>query len=142
LQQHINALTEQHKRVRAEQLALEAPKLLEEIPEFANPEAVTQLRKYVEDQGLPPEAIEYLQFSVPGARMAWKAKQYDRMVKENLASQAKLKEKVKTLPAAPQSSRAGNKGANEKQLMQDWQKGGGKITDPAFSKLLRSKLGR
>lgn len=143
LEQYAKSLNQEQQRIRAEKMALEAPKLLEEIPDFAKPEAVTQLRKYVEDQGLPPEAIDYLQFSVPGARLAWKAQQFDRMVKDQATAQAKLKEKVKTLPSANQSSRAGNtKSANEQQLLKDWQKGGGKIHDPAFSKLLRSKLGR
>jgi hypothetical protein len=140
LQTHVQQLTAQQQKLRADQLALDAPKLFQEFPEIAKPETQQKLAKYVMDEGLPQEAIDFLNYSAAGTKLAWKAHQYDVMVKDQAAAQAKLKEKVKGLPSASQSSRAADKGAKDQQLRRDWQKGGGKIHDPAFSALLRSKI--
>ena len=67
--------------------------------------------------------------------------QYDKLIKEQSASRAKLKQTVQSLPTASQSTRAaGGQVAANKQLRSEWKKGGGKIHDPAFSKLLRGTL--
>ncbi len=142
LTQHTTNLTQQQQQLREKQLQLEAPKLFEEFPDLQKADTQQRLVKYIQDSGLPPEAMDYLNYSVPGAKLAWKAHQYDVMVKEQAASRAKLQAKVKDLPSATQSSRAANKGAQDKQLLEQWQKNGGKPTDAAFTQLLRSKIGR
>ncbi len=140
LHQQVEHLTTQQQQLRANQLALDAPKLFEQFPEISKPETQQKLMKYIVDEGLPPEAIDFLNYSAAGTKLAWKAHQYDQMVKDQQASKAKLRETVKTLPGATQSSRAVDKSAKDKQLQQKWQDGGGKINDPAFTQLLRSKL--
>jgi predicted chitinase len=140
LHQEVSKFTAQQQELRAKQLALDAPKLFEDFPDLKKPEAQQQLAQYVGEAGLPQEAIEFLNYSAPGVRLAWKARQYDLMVKDQAASRAKLQEKTKTLPAATQSSRAAESGAKDKQLRETWKKSGGKISDPAFDQLLRSKL--
>ena len=99
------------------------------------------LSQYVQDQGLPQEAIDYLNYSAPGAKLAWKAHQYDVMVADQAKAQAKLKETVKSLPST-QSSRGPSSDAKDKQLRAEWKKNGGNINDPAFDQLLRSKIRR
>lgn len=138
LQQQVSQLTAHQQQLRANTLQLEAPKLLQEFPDLAKPESQKKLAQYVQEAGLPPEAIEYLNYSAPGVRLAWKAHQYDVMVAEQAKAKEKLNEKVKGLPAA-QTSRA-PKGAQDKQLHEKWQKGGGKFSDPAFSALLKQRL--
>jgi hypothetical protein len=140
LAQHQQQLTVQQQQLRAQQWSLEAPKLFEQFPELSKPENAQKLVKYVADEGLPQEVLEYMNYSAPAAKLAWKAHQYDLMVKDQKAATAKLNEKVKTLPSASQSSRAADGGAKDKQLRSEWKKGGGKINDPAFDQLLRSKL--
>lgn len=140
LNQQVSQLSQQQQYLRAQQLALDAPKLFEEFPDIAKPETQQKLAKYVLDEGLPQMAIDFLNFSTAGTKLAWKAHQYDVMVKEQASSRAKLQEKVKTLPGAAQSSRAADKGAKDNQLRSEWKKGGGKMNDPAFSALLRSKI--
>lgn len=138
LQQEMSRLDIQQKQLRAEKLKLEAPKLLQEFPELAKPEIQQKLAQYVQNEGLPQEAIEFMNYSAPGVKLAWKAHQYDLLVAEQAKAKEKLNEKVKGLPAA-QPSRA-PKGAQDKTLLEKWQKGGGKMNDPAFSELLRQRL--
>lgn len=140
LQQQTRALSEQQTRLRAEQLKLDVPKLFEQFPEIQKPEVQQRLAKYAVEEGLPQEAMEYLNYSAAGMKLVLKANLYDQMVRDQATAQAKLKEKAKTLPAATQSSRAADKGAKDKQLLGEWQKGGGKMNDPAFTQLLRNKL--
>lgn len=140
LQQQMHTLSQEQLALRQKQLAIDAPKLFEQFPEIQKPETQKKLAQYVQDEGLPEEAIEYLNYSAVGTKLVWKAHQYDQMVKDQAAAAKKLSEKVKTLPAATQSSRAGDNGAKDKQLRNSWQKAGGKITDPNFDALLRSKL--
>lgn len=139
IQQQISHLDTQQKMLRAEKLKLEAPKLLQEFPDLAKPEIQQKLAQYVQNEGLPQEAIEFMNYSAPGVRLAWKAHQYDVLVAEQAKAKEKLNEKVKGLPAA-QTSRAPNKGAQDKTLQEKWQKHGGKFNDPAFSELLRQRL--
>lgn len=138
LEQEKSKLDSQFKSLRAEKLKLEAPKLLQEFPDLAKPETQQKLAQYVQNEGLPPEALEFLNYSAPGVKLAWKAHQYDVLVAEQAKAKEKLNEKVKGLPAA-QTSRA-PKGAQDKTLLEKWQKGGGKMNDPAFSELLRQRL--
>jgi hypothetical protein len=138
IQQETSRLDIQQKSLRAEKLKLEAPKLLQEFPELAKPEIQQKLAQYVQNEGLPQEAIEFMNFSAPGVKLAWKAHQYDVLIAEQAKAKEKLNEKVKGLPAA-QTSRA-PKGAQDKTLLEKWQKGGGKMNDPAFSELLRQRL--
>lgn len=130
----------QQQKIRAEKLALDAPKLFEEVPDLAKPESQKALAEYVRNQGLSPEEIDHLNYSAAGAKLAWKAKQYDQMVKDQAAAQKKLKETVKTLPPATQSSRASNPGVDQTKLRSEWKKSGGSIDDPNFKAMLRSKL--
>jgi hypothetical protein len=138
IQQETSRLDIQQKSLRAEKLKLEAPKLLQEFPELAKPEIQQKLAQYVQNEGLPQEAIEFMNFSAPGVKLAWKAHQYDVLIAEQAKAKEKLNEKVKGLPAA-QTSRA-PKGAQDKTLLEKWQKGGGKMNDPAFSELLKQRL--
>ena len=140
LHQQANELNSKQQKLRADQLALDAPKLFEQFPEIQKPETQQKLAKYVIDEGLPQEALDYLNYSAAGTKLVWKAHQYDQMVKDQAAAKAKLKETTKTLPSATPSSRAADTGAKDKQLRGQWQKNGGKITDPNFDQLLRNKL--
>jgi hypothetical protein len=140
LNQQVNQLNAQQNNLRMQKLALEAPKLYEEMPDLAKPENIQKLAKYVTDEGLPPEAIDFLNYSTAGTKLAWKAHQYDLMVKEQAVSRAKLQEKVKDLPSATQSSRAPDKSALEKQAMSAWKKSGGRPSDPNFDAALRARL--
>lgn len=139
LQQQMQSFSAQQQKLRSEKLAVEAPQLFQEFPDLAKPDVQMKLAKYVQDSGLPLEAMDYLNYSVPGAKLAWKAHQYDQMVRDQATAAAKLRAKTQNLPAATQSSRAGD-GAKDKQLFNDWQKRGAKHTDPAFSQLLRAQL--
>lgn len=138
IQQETSRLEAQQKSLRAEKLKLEAPKLLQEFPDLAKPETQQKLAQYVQNEGLPPEAIEFLNYSAPGVKLAWKAHQYDVLIAEQAKAKEKLNEKVKGLPAA-QPSRA-PKGAQDKSLQEKWQKSGGKFNDPTFDALLRQRL--
>ncbi len=142
LQQQMSQLSAQQQQLRAQQLHLDAPKLFEEFPDLAKPETAQKLGQYVRESGLPPEALDFLNYSAAGTKLAWKAHQYDVMVADQAKSRQKLQEKTKALPAATQSSRVADKGAKDKQLRADWQKRGGSINDPAFTELLRSKIRR
>jgi glutathionylspermidine synthase len=139
LQQHVNQLDGERAKLRTEKFVQEVPELLKEFPDLAKPESRERLAKYVNEAGLPPEAIDFINYSAASAKLAWKANLYDQMVADQAKAKAKLAEKVKTLPAA-QTGRAADKSAKDKSLQERWQKGGGKINDPAFTELLRSKL--
>jgi hypothetical protein len=141
LHQQMAVLNQQQAELRTQKLMVEAPKLFEEIPELNKPEERESLGKWVRDQGLSDFEIDHMNFSTAATKMAWKAKQFDRMVKEQAKAKTELKTKVQSLPTATKSSRAPDNGAQTKQLRQDWKKGGGKIHDPNFSSLLRSRLG-
>ena len=136
-QQRLDA---QMNEVRARQLALDAPKLFEQVPELGNVETRHKLSQFARDEGLPHEALEFLNWSAAGTKLVWMAHQYTVQKAEQEKAQKKLKEQVKTLPSAGPSSRAADPGANDKQLRGQWQKRGGKINDPAFDQYLRSKL--
>lgn len=135
-----NQWNEQQTQLRIQRLQAEAPKFFEEVPDMQKPEVREALGRYVADAGLAPEEIQHMNYSVAATKLAWKAQQYDRIVKDQAASRAKLKESVKSLPPVAQSSRVPNNDAQNKQLRKEWQKGGGKMTDPAFDALLRNKL--
>ena len=135
-----NQMEAQQAQLRAQKLALDAPKLLEEIPDIGKPEVQRALTEYAKQNGLTDFEISYLNYSAAGVRLAWKAKQYDAMVKDQAANRAKLAAKVQAAPTATKSSRAGGQSANTKQLQADWKKDGGNIHSPAFSALLRQKL--
>ena len=138
ISQQISNLDTQQRMLRAEKLKLEAPKLLQEFPELAKPETQQKLTQYLQAAELPPEAIDYANYSAPVVRLAWKAHQYDLLIAEQAKAKEKLNEKVKGLPAA-QPSRA-PKGAPDKTLREKWQKDGGNMNSPAFSELLRQRL--
>lgn len=140
LQQWGSQLTQQQQAIAQQKLALDVPALLQEVPEFSKPETRQAVSKYAVESGLPQDALEYLNFSAPGAKLVWKAMQYDAMKASETANRAKLKESTKTLPAASQSSRAVDTSAKSKTLQENWQRRGGKINDPAFGELLRNKI--
>jgi len=139
LRQQMSMLDEEQAKIAQHQLSLEAPKLFEQFPDLQKPESREKLAKYVRDAGLPERAIQFLNYSAAGTSLAWKAHQYDVMVADQAKAKARLAEKTKTLPAATQSSRAGDSGAKDRQLHNEWQKRGGKWNDPAFGQLLRNK---
>jgi hypothetical protein len=140
LSQQTEQLSARQKAIQAQKLALDVPKLLEEFPEIAKPEVQQQLVKLAQDAGLPQEAIDYLNYSAAGAKIVAMAFRYQTMVKDQATSRAKLQEKVKGLPAASPSSRAPDKAAKDQQLTKQWQKGGGKMSDPTLDAILRSRL--
>ncbi len=140
LQQQASQLDAQRAQLRADKFNAEVPELFKEFPDLAKPESRDRLSKYMNETGLPPEALDFISFTPSAAKLAWKAALYDQMVKDNAANAKKLTEKVKNLPAAQTSRAATDKGAKDQQLQRQWQKGGGKISDPAFDALLRSKL--
>jgi hypothetical protein len=142
LQQQQEKLTYEQDRLRMQAWQHDAPKLFEEFPELGKPEGAQKFARYAQDAGLPQEALSFLNFSAAGAKLVWKAHQFDQMVADQAKAKAKLKEKVKTLPAATQSSRAVDSGANDKQLQSDWAKNGGKVNDPAFTQILRNRIRR
>jgi hypothetical protein len=142
LQQQSSYLSAQQQKLLVDKLALDAPKLFEEFPELQKPESRQKLASYVQEAGLPPEALNFLNYSAAGTKLAWKAHQYDQMVADQTKARAKLQEKTKTLPSATQSSRAPDKGAQNKSLREQWKKGGGSINDPAFDQLLRNTIRR
>lgn len=142
LQQQQSHFQAQEQQLRAQQLAIDAPKLFAEHPELQKPETQQKLAQYVQEQGLPQEALAFLNWSAAGTKLAWKAHQYDLMVADQAKSAKKLQEKVKTLPPANPSSRAVDSGAKDKQARSDWQKRGGRINDPAFDAYLKAKLQR
>lgn len=135
-------ISAQENHLRARQLAQDAPKLFEQYPALKTPEGQQKLTRYVQESGLPPQAVDFLNYSAAGAKMAWQSHQYELMVAENEKSAKKLQEKVKTLPSANSSSRAVDQGANDKKLREGWKSRGGSINDPAFDQLLRNKLRR
>jgi hypothetical protein len=140
LQQQQSHFQAQERQLRAQQLALDVPKLFEQFPDLQKPEARQKLSEYIQNEGLPQEAIAYLNWSAAGTKLAWKAHQYDQMVADQQKSAKKLQEKVKTLPPANPSSRAVEPSANDKQARNQWQKRGGKLHDPNFDAYLRAKL--
>ena len=86
------------------------------------------------------DRFQYLNFSIAGTKLAWKAKQFDRMVKEQAKAKAQLKDKVQALPpAVTKTSRSSDGGVQTKQARQEWRKGGGQLHDPNFSALLRAR---
>ena len=141
LHQQMSALYAKQSELKTKQLATEVPKLFEEIPELAKEEERQALGKYVRDQGLSEEEFNHMNFSISATKLAWKARQFDRMVKEQAKAKATMKEKVAAAPTAAKSSRAPDPAAQTKQLRQEWKKGGAKFNDPAFGNLLRARLG-
>lgn len=82
-----------------------------------------------------------MNYSPAATKLAWKAQQYDRMVKEQAAAKKAVATKVaKPGASAPTSSRAGEPGPNVKQLRSDWKKDGNHINSPAFDAMLRARL--
>lgn len=138
LQQAQAHFTAEQEKVRAHQLAMDAPKLFQKFPDLEKPENREKLGKYVRDAGLPQEAIAFLNYSAAGTELAWKAHQFDVMVADQAKAKAKLAEKTKDLPAASQSSRAVDVSAKDQQARKEWQKRGAKWNDPLF-KVPRAK---
>ena len=133
-------IAEQTAEVRYKQLAAEAPKLFEEIPELAKPEIREQLGGWVKSQGLNQEEINYIGFSPAATKIAWKARQFDLMQKQQAASKAKLQTAAKVSPTAGNTSRAPDAGAKEKQLRAEWKKGGASVQDDRLADILRHRL--
>lgn len=132
---------EQQAQIRAQRLAVEAPKLFEEIPDLAKNEVREALGKFVREQGVSDEEYAHMNYSPAATKLAWKAQQYDRMVKEQAAAKKAVATKVaKPGASAPTSSRAGEPGPNVKQLRSDWKKDGNHINSPAFDAMLRARL--
>lgn len=131
---------QQFQAMQAQKLAAEAPALFEEIPALKEEPTRQNLVKYLQDSGADEQVLGYINFSVLGTKLAYKAMQYDRMVADQAKARTKLAEKVKTAPPVAAQSRVPVANAQEKQLQKEWKKGGGKLHDPAFSALLRSKL--
>lgn len=131
---------QQFQAMQAQKLAAEAPALFEEIPALKEEPTRQSLVKYLGENGADDQVLGYINFSVLGTKLAYKAMQYDRMVADQAKARTKLAEKVKTTPPVAAQSRVPVANAQDKQLQKDWKKGGGKLHDPAFSALLRNKL--
>lgn len=145
LQAQSQRLSEQQKAIRSQKLALDAPKLYEAFPELKTPESQQKLTKMLADEGLSDEEIDYISYSTSAVKLAWKAHQYDQMVAEQAKAKAKLKETVKELPAAAQTSRASdNDSATLKRLEKQWKSQGSKWNDPLFTEIrkLQNKVNR
>lgn len=141
LHQQTDRLNHEQNQLRLKQLQLDAPKLIQEFPDLAKPETQQKLAKYVVEAGLPPEALDFLNYSAAGTKLAWKAHQYDVMVADQAKAQAKLKETVRGLPSATPSSRTADRGAlDTKSLRAQLKKDNGSINSPAFTQLLRGHL--
>lgn len=141
LQYQQNALNEQQNKLLKERLALDAPKLFEEVPDLAKPGAGSELAKYLASQGLTEAEMFQVDYSTRLAKLGWKAKQYDQMVKDNAKNAEKLKQQVKSLPPVSLTSRASaDADAQSKKLHKDWKKSGGKVSSPVFDQLLRERL--
>ena len=140
LQGEVSRLTAAQQEIRLKQLQADLPALVQEVPEITKPETRQKLASYASEQGLPQEALDYLNYSAVGTKLLWKAQQFDAMKAQSESAKKTLQEKTKTLPAATPSSRVPDKGAQSKQLSEQWQKRGGKINDPAFDQLLKAKL--
>lgn len=130
----------QTHQVRVQQLVQDAPKLFEQYPDLQKPEVQSDLRAFLVNEGVSEQELNHVAFSASATRLAWEAKQYREIVKQQASSRAKLNEKLPGLPATPQSRVSNSKDTQNKQLQKEWEKGGGKIHDPAFSQLLRNKL--
>jgi hypothetical protein len=141
LHQQMSRLYEQQAELKTKQLAVEAPKLFEEVPELSKPEERASLGKWVREQGLSEEEFAHMNYSVAATKLAWKARQFDRMVQEQAKAKKELKAKVQTVPPVSKSSRAPDGDATAKQARRDWKKGGGKFHDPNFGALVRARLG-
>lgn len=132
---------EQQAQIRAQRLAVEAPKLFEEIPDLAKNEVRESLGKYVRDQGVSDEEYAHMNYSPAATKLAWKAQQYDRLIKEQAAAKKNVAQKLtKPSASAPSSSRAGQSGPNVKDLRAAWKKDGNSIQSEAFSAILRQRI--
>lgn len=138
VQQRVSQFQSEQQKLRLDKLAVDLPKLLEEFPDLQKPETRQKLANYADTEGLPPEAIDFLNYSATGTKILLKASLYDQMVKDQKAAQAKLKEKVKTLPPATKG-RAPDVGAQDKNALERWKKSGGKWTDMPLSSVLGKK---
>ena len=140
-QQLRGAVDEQQRALRADVLRSESAKLIERIPAWKDPEkrksGMTELRSWLISEGVAPEEVEGLSSSV-AASIAYKAMQYDRLLKAKTG-------KVKELRSAPPLTRPGAapeagsaKADRQKQLLQRSQKSGD-IRDAAayFETLLK-----
>lgn len=137
LHQQMSALYQHQAQLKSQQLALEAPKLFEEIPELQKEEERASLGKWLREQGLSDEEFLHANYSVSATRLAWKARQFDRMVKEQAKAKAEIKKKVETVPPVSKSSRVADGDAKSKQAWADWKKSGGSRDDPNFRSILR-----
>lgn len=134
-------LKAQQAEILEKKLAVDAPKLFEEIPELAKPESRQELAKYLRGQGLSDVELLHVNYSTTAAKLAWKAKQYDQMVKDNVKAAEKLKQQVKTLPPVAPNSRAPvDTRAQQDKLRKQWRKEGGKHTSEAFDQMLAARL--
>lgn len=141
LHQWQSNLSAQQSDLLMRKLAVDAPKLFEEVPDLAKPEVRESLGKYAHEVGLSPEEIAHANFSVAATRVLWESKQYRQMVKDNAKSAEKLKQQVKSLPPASPSSRApATNEAQVKKLRGEWKKSGGSIHSPTFDAMLNARL--
>lgn len=141
LQYQQSQIDAQQARILNEKLAIDAPKLFEEIPELTKQEARGELVKYLASQELNEAEMFQVNYSTRLAKLSWKAKQYDQMLKDNAKNAEKLKQQVKSLPPVSPTSRASaDNAAQSKKLRTEWKKTGGKMTSPAFDQLLRDRL--
>lgn len=139
----LEQVTQQHRAqlhaVRQAAWNEQAPALIKEFPELAKPEAVRALQEYVVNSGLPQEAIDFINYSAPAAKVFWKAQQYEKLVAEQAKAKASLKSKTQGVPPVKPTGRAPDKEAQIKKLQGDWKKSGGKMTDQNLDQLLRAR---
>lgn len=142
LHNEMSKLSQQQAYLRHQQLAIEAPKLFEQFPELQQEENRTNLAKYIRAEGANDWEYDYINFSPFATKLAWKAAQYDRLVKDQATAKATLKTKVASVPTVGKSTRSVDDATQSRQLKQEWRKDNGNRNSDAFSKLLRDRLGR
>lgn len=141
LNQFQSQISAQQSELLMKKLAVDAPKLFEEIPEIQKPETQAALRKVAEEAGFSEIEIAHINYSVPAVRLLWEALQFRRMKADSKKAAEALKKQVKTLPPVAPTSRAQvDAKAQSEKLRKQWRKDGGKVTSESFDQLLRNRL--
>lgn len=138
LQQQTAYLTQQQNELRAKQLAIDAPKLFEEVPEIAKPETQKALAAHARSLGFSEAEIEHMNYSTAAAKVLWESLQFRAMKKAQETSKAKLQVQAKTAPTVGKTGQAIKSEAKSKQVLNEWKKSGGGRDSPHFRDVLRS----
>ena len=141
MQQMKAQYTQQTEALRSKQMEEGLPNLRKAIPDFDKQETKRAILEYAINKGLPQEALQYIAYSPAAVELIYKAQQFEKLSAKQIESSKKLQETVKGLPAVKPSGRP-DKGAQTKQLQDQWKKDKGKLDSPAFDALLRQRINR